>query len=82
MTQVNEYKGYTLFNDIEDATLRNRNRAVIMANMVEFHTKQGKVTPRGASLLLSYFNAIPKHERNEVHQQFSINIKERGYGTA
>lgn len=82
MTQVNEFKGYTLFNDIDDAALRNRNRAVIMANIAEFHTKGKKITPKGASILVGYFNAVPKDERLTVHEQFAQNMKERGYATA
>lgn len=81
MTQANDFKGYSLFNDIEDAALRNRNRAVIMANIAEHNTKGNKITPKGASILIGYFNAIPKDEKLTVHEQFSKNMKERGYAT-
>jgi hypothetical protein len=80
MTQATDFKGYSLFNDIEDATLRNRNRAVILANIAETYTKQNKITPKGASLMVGYFESIPKDERKTVHQQFLVNMVERGYG--
>lgn len=75
----NEFKGYTLFNDLEDKTLRNRNRAVVMANIVEFNTKKLKITPKGASLVYGYFKVIPEEDRIEVYENFNQQVKERGY---
>jgi hypothetical protein len=79
MTNQNEYKGYSLFNDVDDAELRDRNRAVIMANIVEQYTKNKKMTPKGAGLVLGYFNALPEAERKEVHERFEKRIHEMGY---
>ena len=79
MENKNEYKGYTLFNDIEDSTLRNRNRAVIMANIMEFNTRKMKVSPKGASLLIGYFERVPLADRKEVNNNFEVQVKERGY---
>jgi len=76
------YKGYTLFNDIEDDKLRNRNRAVLMANIAEFNIRQKKITPRGAGLIIGYFAEIPLKERKEVMESFSEHMRERGYATA
>lgn len=75
----NEMKGYSLFNDIEDPALRNRNRYVVLANMAETHTKQKKITEKGTFLILSYFNAIPEGDRFEVYSGFKAEMKRRGY---
>lgn len=75
----NEIKGYSLFKDIEDANLRNRNRYVVLANMAEAHTKQKKLTEKGTYLILSYFNEIPKEDKNAVYEGFKKEMKERGY---
>jgi hypothetical protein len=75
----NEYKGYSLFKDIEDSALRIRNRAVIMANIAETHTKQQRVTAKGASLLVGYFKEVPDVEKKSVMERFGEFMKERGY---
>lgn len=75
----NEIKGYSLFNDIEDAGLRNRNRYVVLANMAEAHTKQKKITEKGTYLILSYFNEIPEADKKPVYDGFKQEMKERGY---
>lgn len=78
---MDNYKGYSLFNDIEDSILRNRNRAVLMANITEFNTKNNKITPKGAALLLGYFNQVPMGDREIVMKNFETQVKERGYAT-
>lgn len=75
----NEYKGYSLFNDVEDVDLRDRNRAVIMANIVEQYTKNKRMTPKGAALVLGYFSALPEAERKQVYDRFEKRVYEMGY---
>lgn len=75
----NDIKGYSLFNDIEDKALRNRNRYVVLANMAEAHTKQKKITEKGTYLILSYFNAVPEDDKKEVYSGFKDEMKRRGY---
>lgn len=77
--QRNEFKGYTLFNDIADNALRNRNRAVVMANIAEYNTKDKKISPKGASLIIGYMNEVPLHDRKNVMKEFSVHMKERGF---
>lgn len=77
--QNNEYKGYSLFKDVEDVDLRDRNRAVIMANIVEQYTKNKKMTPKGAALILGYFNSLPEAERKGVYDRFEKRVFEMGY---
>lgn len=75
----NEIKGYSLFMDIEDASLRNRNRYVVLANMAEAHTKHKLITEKGTFLILSYYNAVPPEDRKEVYDGFKAEMKRRGY---
>lgn len=73
------YKGLPLFNEFEDAELRRRNQAVIMANVLEDNFLEGKITTKGASLLINYFSLIPEGERVEVKKQFIENARSRGF---
>lgn len=82
MTQKNnEYKGYSLFSDIEDADLRNRNRAVILANIAEDNTdhKTKNINVKGASLILGYFLKVPEAERDNVKSRWVQNMTQRGF---
>lgn len=76
---LNDYKGMSLFKDIDDASLRNRNRAVIMLNIFEDAHKGDKVTAKGAGLIMGYFNEIPEAERMAVRDEFVKQSKERGF---
>ena len=77
--QENEYRGYSLFNDVEDKSLRIRNRAVVMANMAEIHTKAKKITNKGGALLMGYFQKVADVEKKEVYTEFHQQMQERGY---
>lgn len=82
MTKVNDFKGFGLFNDIDDAALRNRNRAVVLANLAEDNTdrKSHRVSQKGVALILGYFMQLPEDERKDVHDRFSDNMRQRGFG--
>jgi len=77
----NEYKGFPLFNDIEDVALKQRNRAVIMANIAEKYTKAKKISLKGASLIIGYFNEVPLEDRKTLEAKFTEVMKERNYVT-
>jgi hypothetical protein len=80
MTQENNYKGFDTFNDIEDINLRNRNRAVVMANLCEDNkNKEGRVSGKGAALVLGYYAAIPIDERDDVLKRYKENMEQRGF---
>lgn len=78
---MNEFKGFSLFTDIEDEALRIRNQAVVLANIAEDHTNNHFISPKGASLMLGYFQAIPAEARKAVREAFETNMKARGYAT-
>ena len=80
--KMENYKTLPLFSDIEDSALRTRNRAVIMANVSEQHTKKNKLTVQGVALVLGYFNAVPEDERKDLYSAYESQMKERGYAKA
>ncbi len=73
------YKGFELFTDIEDSHLRNDNRAKVLVNIAEDHTKERKISPKGASLILGYFQEVPEHDRKNVRDGFETKMKQKGY---
>lgn len=80
MTQ-NNYKGFSLFNDIEDVELRNRNRAVVLANIAEdnMDKKTKRVNIKGASLILNYFKEVADDDKADVENRFADNMRSRGF---
>lgn len=82
MTDKNTYKGFELFNDIEDFVLRTRNRAVVLANIAEDNAKNRLISPKGASLILGYFQQVPVEEREDVKIKFTTVMAERGFKLA
>jgi len=81
MQNKNEYKGFSLFNDIADVELKNRNRAVILCNIIESNLdkKTKKINMRGHDLVVNYFNLIPEHNRLDVSEKFKQQMLERGF---
>lgn len=82
---TDNYKGYALFNDVEDVNLRTRNRAVVMANMYEDYPEpnaKGAVSKKGALLIFGYMDAIPANERNATLKEFYQQMEARGYKEA
>lgn len=75
----NNYKGFALFNDVEDDVLRTRNRAVVLANIAESNIKDRRINAKGAGLILGYFNQIPLAERNGVKDKFKADMIQRGF---
>ena len=79
MLNKETFKGYSLFNDIEDVNLRNRNRAVILSNIALDNTRNKLISPKGASLILGYFGIIPDEERADVRDRFVQRMRESGF---
>lgn len=79
--KMDQFKGFALFNDVEDIALRNRNRAVVLCNIAIDHTKKAtkRISPRGAGLVLGYFNSIPADDRKDVEERFKQRMLESGY---
>lgn len=71
--------GFPLFNEIEDASLRRRNQAVILTNILEDGFVKGKIKAKSSLLMLSYFNALPIEERAPVRLEFINQANQRGF---
>lgn len=78
----NDYKGFALFNDIEDEALRVRNRGVVLANIAADNMTGSTINGKGAALVLGYFNQVPEHERSKVKKAFVDNMLSRGFKLA
>jgi hypothetical protein len=78
--QNETYKGFELFMDIDDVNLRNRNRAVVLANLADDNRgPERTISPKGAALMLGYFQEIPEADRADVMDRFKIQMMDRGY---
>lgn len=77
----NTFKGFSLFNDIEDAKLRDLNRAITMTNIVEmnFNEKEQKISQKGTALIIGYFNQVNPAHRKEVGKMFERFLQQRGF---
>lgn len=76
------YKGFCLFNDIEDYMLKTRNRAVVLANLAFDNSQDAKINAKGAALILGYFQMIPSDEREDTKNAFVTSMNERGFRLA
>ena len=74
----NEYRGYGLFNDVEDKDLQTHNRARILMNIMEDHSQGDKVTGMGAVICVGYFKALPEEDRTAVHAKTAALMLEKG----
>ncbi len=79
---INEYKGFSLFNDVEDAALRTRNRATVLGNIVDDNSNNRLITARGAGLVLGYFQLIPPQERSDLEKAFTAELRKRGWAVS
>lgn len=76
----NSYKDMSLFNDIENDTLRARNRGVVMGNIsMDGVTTDGKLTAKASKDILEYFKRIPEAERRYTLQFYLDYLKQEGF---
>lgn len=73
-----DYKGYELFNDVEDIDLRTRNRAAVLWNIYESNTKQGRTTPNGVADMIGYMKELPQEDQQTVINKLSTFIEAGG----
>lgn len=83
MTQENknEYRGFNLFTDVADEALRKHNQAMVLANIaVDYMSKKTKmVSPKGAALILGYFQQVPEKDRADVQEVFKQAMTMNGF---
>lgn len=76
---MSNYKGYDLFDAIEDRALRIRNQAVVLANIAQDNSKGKLIAPRAAAIILGYFGQVAAADRHTVQEAFKQSMTERGY---
>lgn len=79
---MDNFKGFSLFQDIEDKVLQTYNRARVLTNIAEDHTKNNRITPKGAGLILGYFAQIKADDRAAVQAEFTKLMKNSGFQLA
>ncbi len=79
MTKENQFRGFDLFNDIEDTELRNRNRAIVLANIAEDNARERRISPGAAGTILGYFKQVPDEDKHDVQNRFIRAMQERGF---
>lgn len=77
--KYNNFKGFSLFNDIDDLALRIRNQAVVLTNIAQDNIKDKKISAKGASLILGYFGLIDPDDRADVQEAFKQNMLRSGF---
>ena len=75
----NDFKGFSLFNDIEDYVLKVRNRAVVLTNIAEDNSQSSLINAKGVAMILGYFQMVPEDEREDVRNKFKTTMAERGF---
>lgn len=80
---TNEFRGYGLFNDVEDKEIQIYNRARTLTNIMEDHstidaeTGDKVVTGKGALLCYGYFTSLPEADRADVHAKTASILLEK-----
>ena len=75
----NEFKGYGLFNDVEDKEVQIHNRARTLVNIMEDHAQGRNVTGVGALICAGYFKSLPEEDRADVHSRTAAMLLEKGF---
>ena len=74
----NDYKGYSLFNDIDSAFLRIKNRGTVLANMIETGQVGTSIKHDATADVIGYFGSIPDAEKSETLRSMQQELKTRG----
>ncbi len=71
----------SMFNDVKDSRIKNRNRAVIMANLFEDNVPFGEKTTSGigGALVMQYFAKVPDEDKSKVLGDYKSVMLERGF---
>ena len=77
--QKNEYCGYGLFNDVDDAAVKAFNRGRTIVNILEDNSNgEGRVSDRGAMLSAGYLLGIPGDERAAAYAEAEKILQQKG----
>jgi hypothetical protein len=78
----NDYRGFCLFNDVQNPVLRNKNRATVLSNMAEDNCKNNMMSPKGSALIMGYFSRIPDIDKTDVIEKYKDIMNAKGYQLA
>jgi hypothetical protein len=76
---MNNFKGFELFNDVEDKQLQARNRGVVMANIACDHSKDQRINAKGVELICGYFTLINPDDRANAREEFAKEMVKRSW---
>lgn len=79
MLNKDNFKGFSLFNDVKDHDLKQRNRATVLCNIAADNTRDQRISGKGAGLILGYFGLISPEDRAEVQAKFTARMIENGF---
>lgn len=75
-----KYKGYHLFNLVDDLETRANNRGAMLCNIYEeFSRADGTSSSHAMALIMGYFNEVPEDERDRVREFFIVHANDRGF---
>ena len=75
----NEFKGYSLFNDVEEKDTQRYNRARILVNIMEDHSDAKRnVNLTGLMLCKGYFDLIEPEERDVILEETKKLLEKKG----
>lgn len=72
-----DHNGYDLFMEVEDTDLRTRNRAVVLFNIYEDHTRNGMTNPEGLVQMMQYIQKLPEEDQPTVVSTLSLMLEPR-----
>ena len=75
---ASDYLGYSLFNDIEAAPLRVKNRGTVLANMIEAGQIGNSIKHDATAVVIGYFREVPDAEKGETLRCMNQVLAERG----
>lgn len=76
------YKGFSLFNDLENAHDRAINRGRILSNIATDHQRHGQFSYKALALTAGYIRAVPVQERRAALDEFVTAMRKEGFAIA
>jgi hypothetical protein len=79
MLNKDNFRGFSLFNDVKDPELKQRNRAQVLVNIAQDNTRDQRISGKGAGLILGYFGLISPDDRADVQERFTQLMVKSGF---
>jgi hypothetical protein len=75
---MSEYKGYDLFEEVDDADLRNRNRSICLYNMFQDDAVNGRCSARVVGDMVNYLRNLPIGDRSDTMSRLRLLMESGG----